>query len=91
MKWFVLTNTTLSYYNKLSDMKHNKEPRRTIPLTDVAHAKPASIDVSGVAHSFVRVHLDCSGSARENFPMLKCETVGLIGWVSALRLHAQHF
>ena len=69
MKWFVLTHTTLSYFNTLSEKQQNREPRRSISLSDVAQVKLVDVDVSGSACSFVRVHLLCHRSAYQCFAM----------------------
>lgn len=52
MKWFVMTDSFLCYYNKLSDKQDGKEPRKQIPLSAVIRLQMVGADVSGMQCSF---------------------------------------
>ena len=52
MKWFVMTDSFLCYYNKLSDKQEGKEPRKQIPLSAAIRLQMVGADVSGMECSF---------------------------------------
>ena len=52
MKWFVMTDSFLCYYNKLTDKQEGKEPRKQIPLSAVIRLQMVGADVSGMDCSF---------------------------------------
>lgn len=53
MKWFVMTDTFLCYYNKLSDkQQEDKQPRKQIPLSAVIRLQMVGADVTGMQCSF---------------------------------------
>lgn len=52
MKWFVMTDTFLCYYNKLSDKVEDKQPKKQIPLSAVIRLQMVKADVSGMQCSF---------------------------------------
>lgn len=52
MKWFVMTDSMLCYYNKLTDKQEGKEPKNQLPLSAVIRLQMVGSDVSGMECSF---------------------------------------
>ena len=52
MKWFVMTDSFLCYYNKLSDKNDGKEPRKQVALSAVIRLQMVAPDISGSMCSF---------------------------------------
>jgi hypothetical protein len=52
MKWFVMTDSFLCYYNKLSDKQEEKQPKKQIPLSAVIRLQMVGADVTGMQCSF---------------------------------------
>ena len=52
MKWFVMTDSMLCYYNKLADKQKGQEPKKSIPLSAVIRLQSVESSTSGMESSF---------------------------------------
>ena len=52
MKWFVMTDGMLCYYNKLADKQKGQEPKKSIPLSAVIRLQSVESSTSGMESSF---------------------------------------